>query len=98
MTATIDRWDPANASVVSKSGFRYLDTTPIVTSTRDLEYSDATDLFEQFHRMNNALRYCNGSRFTFQDKSLEARYRAWLGSDDFRGKSFELHYGNGVVD
>ncbi len=98
MKATFDYWKPANISKVGKNGFRYLDTSSIITSTTELEYSDKVDLFEQFYKMNNRLRYCNGSYFTFQDESLSKEYSLWLKSDDYKKKSFNLYYGNGVVD
>ena len=56
------------------------------------------DVFEQFYGKNNRLRYCNGSYYKFQDKELETKYKNWLNSDDYKKKSFQLYYGNGVVD
>ena len=56
------------------------------------------NIFEQFYKKNNSLRYCNGSYYTFQDKEWEKKYSEWLQSDDYKKKSFELYYGGGVVD
>ena len=56
------------------------------------------DAFEQFYKLNNRLRYCNGSYYEFQDKEWQDAYREWLQSDDYSSKSFNLFYGNGVVD
>ncbi len=48
--------------------------------------------------MNNQLRYCNGSYYQFKDVNLQNQYKLWLNSDSYTKKSFELFYGNGVVD
>lgn len=56
------------------------------------------DIFEQFYKKNNRLRYCNGSYYKFQDKEWEQKYSEWLKSDDYKEKSFQLYYGGGVVD
>jgi len=96
--ATLDYWHPRNETVVTESGFRYLDTTSVITITKDIEDETEIGLFEQFYKLNNSLRYCNGSHYTFQDKQWERRYKEWLQSDDYKKKSFDLYYGNGVVD
>lgn len=56
------------------------------------------DVFEQFYKLNNRLRYCNGAYYKFQDEEWEKKYNEWLKSDDYKNKSFQLYYGNGVVD
>ena len=56
------------------------------------------DLFEQFYKLNNQLRYCNGSYYTFKDFIVKIYYDRWLESDDYKSKSFNLYYGNGIVD
>lgn len=96
--ATLDYWNPRNETVVTESGFRYLDKTSVITRTRDIEDETEIGLFEQFYKLNNSLRYCNGSHYTFQDKQWEQKYKEWLQSDDYEKKSFDLYYGNGVVD
>ncbi len=96
--ATLDYWHPRNETVVTESGFRYLDKTSVITRTRDIEDETEIGLFEQFYKLNNSLRYCNGSHYTFQDKQWEQKYKEWLQSDDYEKKSFDLYYGNGVVD
>lgn len=98
MKATLDYWNPRNESVVTEDGFRYLDTKSVITSTKDIEDTTEIGLFEQFYKLNNSLRYCNGSYYKFQDKELEQKYQEWLKSDDYKKKSFNLRYGNGVVD
>ena len=96
--ATLDYWNPRNESVVTESGFRYLDTTSVITRAKDISDNTEIGLFEQFYKLNNSLRYCNGSHYTFQDKGWEYKYKEWLKSDDYKQKSFNLYYGNGVVD
>jgi hypothetical protein len=96
--ATLDYWHPRNETVVTESGFRYLDTNSVITITKDIEDETEIGLFEQFYKLNNSLRYCNGSYYTFQDKQWDKKYKEWLQSDDYKKKSFNLYYGNGVVD
>jgi hypothetical protein len=98
MKATLDYFNPRNKSVVTETGFRYLDTTSVITRTQDIEDTTEIGLFEQFYKLNNQLRYCNGSHYKFQDKQLELKYKEWLSSDDYKSKSFNLYYGNGIVD
>jgi len=94
----LNYWNPINETVVTESGFRYLDTTSVITNTKDIEDTTDIGLFEQFYKLNNSLRYCNGSYYEFQDKIVEQKYKEWLKSDDYNKKSFYLYYGNGVVD
>jgi hypothetical protein len=65
-----------------------------------VEINSNTDIgiFEQFYKMNNRLRYCNGSYYKFNDKRWDEKYKQWLKSDDYKKKSFDLYYGNGIVD
>lgn len=94
----LNYWNPRNETVVTESGFRYLDTTSVITNTKDIEDTTDIGLFEQFYKLNNSLRYCNGSHYEFQDKIVEQKYKEWLKSDDYNKKSFDLYYGNGIVD
>lgn len=96
--ATLDYWNPRNETVVTESGFRYFDTKSVITRTKDISDNTQIGLFEQFYKLNNSLRYCNGSHYTFQDNGWEYKYKEWLKSDDYKQKSFNLYYGNGVVD
>jgi hypothetical protein len=63
-----------------------------------IEADDDIAIFEKFYKMNNSLRYCNGSYYKFNDKQWQDRYNEWLKTDDYKSKSFNLYYGNGVVD
>jgi len=56
------------------------------------------EVFEKFYKLNNSLRYCNGSYYKFAIKKWEDKYSQWLKSEDYKAKSFNLYYGNGVVD
>lgn len=94
----LNYWNPKDETVVTETGFRFLDTKSIITSTKEITDTTEIGLFEQFYKLNNSLRYCNGSYYKFQDKQWEEKYDAWLKSDDYKKKSFNLFYGGGVVD
>lgn len=64
----------------------------------NIEADAEIDIFEKFYKMNNSLRYCNGSYYKFNDKQWQDKYNEWLQSDDYKAKSFNLYYGGGVVD
>lgn len=63
-----------------------------------VSYETEIELFETYEKMNNRLRYCNGSYYEFVDKEIEKRYFEWLKTDDYKKKSWDLFYGNAVVD
>lgn len=65
---------------------------------KKIEGRDNIDLFEQFYKLNNSLRYCNGSYYKFKNVKQQKQYNEWLKSDDYEKKSFNLFYGNGIVD
>ena len=54
-------------------------------------------VFVKFYKANNHLRYCNGSYYQFVDKNDEVMYRKWLDVLP-HSYSFDLYYGNGIVD
>ena len=68
-----------------------------IKSTADLTAETEDALFEQFYKKNNQLRYCNGSYYKFVDNADQDRYIVWLKDLD-KQRSFNLYYGNGVVD
>ena len=76
----------------------YTTCNSIIKRIEEISYEDDIDLFEKFYKKNNSLRYCNGSYYKFEDKQIEQKYNEWLKSDDYKKKSFNLYYGNGVVD
>lgn len=98
MKVILNYWNRQNKSVVTESGFRYRDTTSIITDTKEITSTTEIELFEQFYKLNNRLRYCNGSYYTFVEPEWETKYNDWLSSDDYKSKSFNLYYGNGIVD
>jgi len=55
------------------------------------------NIYEQFYKLNNSLRYCNGLYYKFVDSADEADYLKWQ-KNLSKEKSFNLFYGNGVVD
>ena len=64
-------------------------------STVAAETEDA--LFEKFYKKNNQLRYCNGSYYEFQNPEKQKEYQEWR-KNLSPSRSFELYYGNGIVD
>lgn len=94
----LDYWGPKNESVVTESGFRYLDTRSVIKSTKEISDDTEIGILVQFFKLNQSLRYCNGSYYTFQDNTWENKYQEWLKSDEYKKNSFELYYGNGIVD
>ena len=96
MEITLDYWNPRNETVTTETGFRFRDTTPIITSTKVLSGSKES-IFKKFYDLNNSLRYCNGSYYKFQDKQIEREYNEWYKSLSETTR-FQMYYGNGVVD
>jgi hypothetical protein len=98
MQTTLNYWDCLRKTKQYASGGYYQDTTSEIVREEIIEGKDEIELFERFYKLNNSLRYCNGSYYKFQDKDLENKYQEWLKSDDYNQKSFNLYYGNGIVD
>lgn len=98
MDTILNYFAPANNTIVTESGFRYMNTNPEYKRSETLHAQKDIDLFEQFYKKNNQLRYCNGHYYDFADANVKARYKEWLNSDDYKAKSFNLYYGNGIVD
>ena len=65
---------------------------------QEIEGNNEIEIFENFYKLNNSLRYCNGSYYRFNDLEWGNKYNEWLKSDDYKKKSFNLYYGGGVVD
>lgn len=77
----------------------HIDPTSKCIRTIEIDGSTDIELFEKFYKMNNSLRYCNGSYYKFSTKEWQLKYNDWLKSDDYKSKSFNLYYGkNGIVD
>lgn len=96
--ATLNYFSSANKSVQTEDGFRYFDTNPIKQREETISGTNEIEIYEQFYKKNNQLRYCNGSYYTFNSQDWEKKYKEWLNSDDYSQKSFRLYYGNGIVD
>lgn len=83
-----------------------MEATIVYTDLYNPKYSGRTEvliaenedaLFEQFYKKNNQLRYCNGCSHSFQDVEIQTKYRTWR-RELSHERSFNLYYGNGVVD
>jgi hypothetical protein len=88
MQVILDYWDKVNYTSIHSE----------IKNQKIIEGKNDIDIFEQFYKLNSSLRYCNGSYYKFQDKEWQEKYNNWLKSDDYKSKSFNLYYGNGVVD
>ena len=86
MNAELNYWNPNK------------DYRSEITSQKTISGENDIEIFEKFYKENNSLRYCNGSYYTFVCLVWNYKYRQWLDSDDYKQKSFNLYYGNGVVD
>jgi hypothetical protein len=96
MKAILNYWNPKSETIVTESGFRYLDTKSVITKEVEI-YGSEEEIFRQFDKLNNRLRYCDGSCYEFKDKSLQSKYIAWYKSLS-KTEQMNLYYGNGVVD
>ncbi len=88
MEVILDYWDRINYM----SPYSEVKHQKTITATNDI------DAFEQFYKLNNSLKHCNGSYYKFHSNELANKYQEWLQSENYRQKSFNLYYGNGVVD
>lgn len=96
MKARIEYWNPANKTVVTVTGFRYLNTDSELKKVEEWE-GTKEEIFKKFDKQNNSLRYCNGSHYKFEDETLHTDYINWYKSLD-KNTQFNMYYGNGVVD
>jgi hypothetical protein len=88
MEVILDYWDKVSYTSCN-SEIKHQKT---ITAISDV------DAFEQFYKLNNSLRYCNGSYYKFNSNEWANKYQEWLHSEDYKKKSFNLYYGNGIVD
>jgi len=70
----------------------------VITNQKTITGESDIEIFEKFYKENNSLRYCNGSHYTFVSQEWDTKYNEWLKTPDYKQKSFNLYYGNGVVD
>ena len=72
--------------------------TTVVTETEDVWEGETLDeVFVRMYKANNSLRYCNGHSYHFKDNAVAEQYHLWNLTMS-HGRSFDLYYGNGVVD
>ena len=88
ITAKLDYYDEEN----------YLDPRSVFKRHEFIEGKNEIEIFEKFYKLNNRLRYCNGAYYVFNKTEWAEKYHEWKQSDDYKSKSFNLYYGNGVVD
>jgi len=69
MKVKVQYWNPKNETIVTKNGFRYLDTTSVITSN-EIWKGRKEEIFKRFYKQNNQLTYCNGSFYKFENKTL----------------------------
>ena len=62
-----------------------------------IEAENEDAIFEEFYKKNNELRYCNGSYYKFTNYDDDVKYHEWRRNLS-KERSFNLYYGNGVVD
>lgn len=98
MKTTLDYYNRVDDFVKGADGKSRYCTDSIITRQQEVEATSEIELFEKFYKLNNRLRYCNGSYYEWQSKDFQKKYSNWLKSDDYKQKSFNLYYGNGVVD
>jgi len=98
MIVNLEYWDRVKETKQYSTGGYYESQRDEHIRNHDIEGESEIDIFEQFYKLNNQLRYCNGARYEFKDKVWKQKYLEWLQSDDYKSKSFNLYYGNGVVD
>jgi hypothetical protein len=96
MKVKIEYWDRKNKTVVTETGFRYLDTSSEIKKVETWE-GTKEEIFKRFDKQNNRLRYCNGSYYKFVDESLNQEYIKWYKGLD-EGTKLNMFYSNGVVD
>ena len=92
----VEYWEPRNETVVTDSGFRFLDTLSIIKRVVVWEGSKEV-IFKKFYAENNSLRYCNGSHYKFKEAEIQQEYITWYKSLS-KAVTFNMFYGNGVVD
>jgi hypothetical protein len=58
------------------------------------EWEDCEESFIKFYNLNNQLKYCNGTHYSFVDKEVRERYSVFHKEYN----TISNYYGNGVVD
>ena len=88
-----DMKDPKDVELL----YKLINETVLVPKQTTISEGTEEDIFKEFYAKNNSLRYCNGSHYEFQDADLKHRYDAWYKSLS-KATTFNMYYGNGIVD
>jgi hypothetical protein len=99
MKANLNYYDNVRETKEYPSGGYYESSSTKLIRNIEIDGITEIDIFEKFYKLNNSLRYCNGSYYKFETKDWQDKYNEWLKSDDYKSKSFNLYYGEGgIVD
>ncbi len=98
MKANLNYYDNVRETKEYPSGGYYVSSSTKLIRNIEIDGITEIDIFEKFYKLNNSLRYCNGSYYKFETKDWQDKYNEWLKSDDYKSKSFNLYYGGGIVD
>ncbi len=75
----------------------YTNTNSEIKTFEVLTAENENNLFEEFYKKNNQLKYCNGAFYKFIDYKDQQKYSEW-NKNLSHAKSFDLYYGKGIVD
>ena len=98
MIVEINYFDQVSETRKYLSGGYYRHSETKLMRTESLDGESEIEIFENFYKKNNRLRYCNGSYYKFMTQEYQDKYNEWLQSNDYKSKSFALYYGEGIVD
>ena len=87
MKTTLEYWDDVSYTSCNRE----------IKGYKEISGVNIIDIFEQFYKLNRSLSYTR-AYYKFSDKKFNDAYMEWLKSDDYKSKSFNLFYGNGIVD
>ncbi len=96
MIKKVERHWTESVSKAGNGGFRYRSDEDRFR-IEEISGESEDEIFEDFERKNNRLRYCNGSYYDFAEEEDKANFKKWK-SGLSESRSFELFYGNGTVD
>ena len=68
-----------------------------IVFSKELTGETKESIFLEFYKLNNSLRYCNGSHYTFEDTYLKKEYDDWYKNLDKKTK-INLFYCGTYVD
>ena len=100
MEVIIEYWDKLRETITNEVGFCYENQDSTVTDTEKhmiLTEEQKIELFKDFDKRNNKLRYCNGTYWKFKDDNMQEEYLKWYRELPETIKH-DMFYGKGVVD